>query len=122
MNIVSVLVPVLTGIIGSYLTYYFTSKSKREEAITKSKEEKYSNLLIRLQGFIGSTTNAETKKEFFAEQYKSWLYCSDEVVEAINHMVSLVINGHSPKEGQKAVGNIVLAMRKRPSWKDKSKS
>jgi hypothetical protein len=115
-NIASVLIPVLTAIIGSYLTFYFTSRSKKFEAITRYKEEKYSKLLLKLQGFVGTTANAKSKREFFEEQYQSWLYCSDEVVEAMNHMVELVIDskGKPPdhEEGRRAVGNIVLAMRK----------
>ena len=110
------ILPILTAIVGSYLTYYFASKSKRDEAISKYKEEKYSNLLILLQGFVGETANHQTKKKFFEEQYKSWLYSSDEVVEAINKMVTLIIesDGNNPNQqkGRKAVGDIVVAMRK----------
>ncbi|EHJ9990573.1 TPA: hypothetical protein NG570_004589 [Vibrio parahaemolyticus] len=55
-------------------------------------------------------------ESFFEEQYKGWLYCSDEVVEAINHMVQLVIDNHGkapdPEAGRQAIGNIVVAMRK----------
>ena len=73
-------------------------------------------MLILLQGFIGNTTSGETKKKFFEEQYKSWLYCSDGVVNAINDMVRLIMDarGKAPdsKQGKKAVGNIVLEMRK----------
>ncbi len=108
--------PLMAGLIGSYLTYYFTIKSKKKESILKFKEEKYTNLLILLQGFVGKTVSAETKKKFFEEQYKSWLYSSDEVVKAINKMVRLVIEsrGEKPDQeaGRKAVGNIVLAIRK----------
>ena len=93
-----------------------TSKSKREEAILKFKEEKYSNLLLLLQGFVGNTANSKTKKAFFEEQYKSWLYSSDDVVLSVNKMVELVIDakGNMPniEDGRKAVGDIVLAMRK----------
>ena len=110
------MIPILTAFISVSLTYYFTNKSKKNEAILKFKEEKYSNLLILLQGFVGSTTSGETKRKFFEEQYKSWLYCSDEVVKAINDMVELVINSKGnnpiPEEGRKAVGMIVLKMRK----------
>jgi hypothetical protein len=110
------LISLVAGVVGSYLTYYFTNKSKRNDAIIKYKEEKYSKLLLKLQGFVGVTTNGKTKREFFEEQYQSWLYCSDEVVHAMNHMVNLVIENHdkapNPEEGRKAVGNIVLAMRK----------
>jgi hypothetical protein len=56
------------------------------------------------------------KKEFFEEQYQSWLYASDEVVESLNVMVRLVIKsqGSTPEveAGRKAVGEIVLAMRR----------
>jgi hypothetical protein len=110
------LISLVAGVVGSYLTYYFTNKSKRNEAITKFKEEKYSHLLLKLQGFIGITTGAKMKREFFEEQYQSWLYCSDEVVEALNHLVNLIKESQgkapNPEEGRKAVGNIVLAMRK----------
>lgn len=110
------LIPVFTLLLGSLLTYYFGVKARRNEAAHKYKEEQYAKLLIKLQGFVGSTSNAATKKEFFEEQYKSWLYCSDEVVDAMNNMVRLVIDsrGKAPdsEAGRKAVGNIVVAMRK----------
>lgn len=111
-----ILIPVIVAIISSYLTYYFAIKSKKNEAILKFKEEKYSNLLILLQGFVGKTTSGETKKKFFEEQYKSWLYSSDGVIKAVNEMVQIVINarGKEPEQekGKRAVGNIVLEMRK----------
>jgi len=114
--ILLILIPLITAILSSYLTYYFTIRSKKTEAIQKFKDEKYSNLLILLQGFVGSTTSAETKKNFFEEQYKSWLYCSDGVARAINYMVQLVIEyegkNPDPRKSKKAVGNIVLEMRK----------
>jgi len=113
---VNTILPILTAIISSYLTYYFAIKSKRDEAILKYKEEKYSNLLVLLQGFVGATANSKTKKEFFEEQYKSWLYSSDEVTVAINKMIQLVIESDgknpNPEEGRKAVGNIIVAIRK----------
>ncbi len=114
--LVTSLLALTSAVIGGFISYYFASKSKKLEAVMKFREEKYSNLLILLQGFVGITTNAETKKKFFEEQYKSWIYCSDEVVTAINNLVQLVIDseGKDPnhQDGRKAVGNIVLAMRK----------
>jgi hypothetical protein len=115
-TILLIVFPIIAGIISSYLTFYFTTKTKKQEAILKFKEEKYSTLLITLQGFVGKTTNSELKHIFFEEQYQSWLYCSDDVVKAINQMIRLVIISHgknpNPEEGRKAIGNIVLAMRK----------
>ena len=113
--ITTTILSILTAVIGSYLTYFFTSRSKREEAILKCKEEKYVNLLILLQGFVGSTSSTEMKRKFFEEQYKSWIYSSDDVVKAINEMIDTVINGglnNNPEKGRQVVGNIVLAMRK----------
>jgi hypothetical protein len=115
-SILIILIPLLTAILGSYLTYFLTSRSKRKEAIIRFKEEKYSKLLIKLQGFVGETASAQLKKEFIEEQYQSWIYSSDEVVKAINNLINLVIDsrGKQPDrmEGRKAVGNIVLAIRK----------
>ena len=125
-TILLILIPITTAVLSSYLTYYFAIKSKKSEAILKFKEEKYSNLLILLQGFVGKTTSGETKRKFFEEQYKSWLYSSDGVVKAINEMVQLVISSRGkepePEKGKRAVGNIVLEMRKDLSGKTNLKS
>jgi hypothetical protein len=105
-----------SAVIGGYISYYFASKSRKQEAIVKFREEKYSNLIIFLQGFVGNTSNSETKKKFFEEQYRSWTYSSDEVIKALNNLVELVKKNEGQKpnfeDGQKAIGNIVLAMRK----------
>jgi len=115
-DIFLILLPIIAGIIGSYLTYYLTMKSKKSEAIFRYKEEKYANLLVLLKGFVGKTASGDLKRQFFDEQYKSWLYCSDDVVKTINNMVRLVIDsrGQAPdsKKGKEAVGEIVRAMRK----------
>ena len=115
-DILIVVLPIITGVLGSYLTYYFTIKSKKLEAIQKFKEEKYANLILLLQGFIGSTASKEVKKKFYEEQYKSWLYSSDEVVVAINALTNLLKaeRGASPDpdKGRKVVGDIILQMRK----------
>ena len=115
-NVMLLILPVITAILSSYLTYYFAIKSKRTEAIIRFTEEKYYKLIIALQGFVGLTTSAETKKKFFEEQYKSWLYSSDDVVKSINELIALLIaeKGKTPNAeiGRKIIGNIVLEMRK----------
>lgn len=115
-DVLLILFPIIVGLISSYCTYYFTLKSKKSEAMMKFKEEKYVNLLVLLQGFVGITVSGDTKRKFFEEQYRSWLYCSDDVVRAVNNMVRLIIEskGKEPDaaEGRKAIGNIVLAMRR----------
>ncbi|WP_332776970.1 hypothetical protein [Polaromonas sp.] len=115
-DILLAVVPLVSAALAAFLAYWFTSRAKRDESIVRFKEEKYAKLLVKLQGFVGTTTSAKLKREFFEEQYQSWLYASDEVVEAINALVQLVIasRGTAPNldAGRKAVGEIVLAMRR----------
>lgn len=109
-----IMFPILTAILSSYLTYYFTIKSKQKETILKFKEEKYTNLIIALQGFVGSTASTERKKIFFEEHYKSWLYSSDGVIKNINILFESLEYGKVPdiNNGKEIIGNIVLEMRK----------
>jgi hypothetical protein len=110
------LVPLVSAGLGAFLGFLFTSRSKRDEAAQRFKEEKYAKLLIKLQGFVGSTTSSQLKREFFEEQYQSWLYASDEVVESINELIRLVTDNHGadpdPAMGRRVVGEVVLAMRR----------
>ena len=115
-DILIIILPIIAGILSSYLTYYFTIRSKKQEVIQKFKEEKYTNLILKLQGFIGTTRSKEIKKKFYEEQYKSWLYSSDKVVEAINELTILLMEERGanpdPQKGLKVVGEIILQMRK----------
>jgi len=110
------MLPLIGTVLGALMAYIFTSMAKRDESIVRFKEEKYAKLLVKLQGFVGTTSSGQLKREFFEEQYQSWLYASDEVVEAINHLVQLVIEsrGAPPDQeaGRKAIGSVVLAMRR----------
>lgn len=111
-----ILLPIVTAILSSYLTFYFAMRSKRTEAMIKFKEEKYSNLVVALQGFIGTTASADIKRKFFEEQYKSWLYSSDDVVKSINELIRFFTEeggqSHDPEKGRKMIGRIILEMRK----------
>ncbi len=66
-----VLTPIITAVVSAFITYYLAMRSKKNEAMLKFKEEKYSRLLVLLQGFVGQTATSALKKEFFEEQYKS---------------------------------------------------
>ena len=70
-DVLLIILPVLTPVLTGFLTYVFAVKGKQKESILKFKEEKYSNLIIALQGFVGSTVSTETKKKFFEEQLYS---------------------------------------------------
>ncbi len=116
MTIFNILISISSAFMGGLISYFFVIRQKKYEAILRFKEEKYANLLIYLKGFVGNTISVETKEKFFEEQYKSWIYASDEVVVATNTMVEIVKNSKgkdiSPEIGRKAIGEIVLAIRK----------
>lgn len=115
-DILLLVLPFVSGVISAWVTYLFTVRTKKHEAMLKFKEEKYSNLVVLLKGFVGNTASADLKKKFFEEQYRSWLYSSDKVIISINKLVELLISERGrqpdPKEGGKTVGNIILEMRK----------
>ena len=115
-NVLLIVLPLISVFLGSFLTYLFQAKSRKHEAILRFKEEKYSNLIIALQGFVGITASGKEKKHFLEEQYKSWLYASDDVSKAINKLIKLLIEnkGKEPnhEEGRKIIGNIILEMRR----------
>ena len=113
--IFSLLLSVLSAVGGSYGTYYFAIRSKRMEAQLAAKEEKYRNLLIHLQGFVGKTANAESKRAFFTEYYQSWLFSSDEVIKAVKILVDSIKSagsGQRVENGRELIGDVVLAMRR----------
>ena len=116
---------IILPFISALTTYIVTFRVKKSENILKFKEEKYANLLIHLQGFVGKTASADTQKKFFEEQYKSWLYASDDVVKSINDLVELLLkergNTPDPEKGRQVIGKIVLEMRKDLLGKSKLK-
>jgi hypothetical protein len=117
--LVTSFIALISSGIGGYISYYFTSQSKKFEVELKFKEEKYSSMLVALEGFQEGTTvtSIETKEKFLEGQYQTWLLGSDEVVRATKNLVQFLLNqtnGNAPdrEESQKAVGGLVLAMRK----------
>lgn len=113
-NLITIL---LSALVGSGLTYWFGVRHLRTETEIKAKVEKYNNLIKYLRGFIGASANSELKKHFFQEWETSWLYCSDDVFNAIHQMIEYIqIEPTQRKKpdikGKKILGDIILAMRK----------
>lgn len=114
---VSLITALIVSLILARVTYYSTIEGQKHEAMMKFREDKYSNLLVYLQGFMTNNDSAEVRKKFFEEQYKSWLYCSDDVVRAVNDFENLLNPQMVHSKGFQtkakiAVANIVLAMRR----------
>jgi len=111
-NILLVILPIVTAVLTAWLTYCFTNQSAKRSF----KADRYQNLLCFLKGFIGPNVTKEQKEAFFDELYKSRIYCSDEVILAINEFMDFfmkhgadVDNG---KKGQALIGKIHMEIRK----------
>ena len=106
-----IILPILSAVLSSYLTYYFAIKKNRKEAIFKFKEEKYTNIILALQGFVNGTTDGKMKEKLFNEKYKTWLYAPDDVIKAIDDFIDFVREHHG-EDGEEHLGKVVLEMRK----------
>jgi hypothetical protein len=111
---------ILSALVGSGITYWFGVRHLRTETEIKVKVEKYNNLIKYLRGFIGVSASGELKKQFFQEWEASWLYCSDNVFNAVRRMIEYAQNKGTIKRGNETedevgkemLGGIILAMRK----------
>lgn len=106
-------VPIITLIIGSILTFTFTIIHSKLESKRKFKEEHYCKLLESLTAFIGTTATPTNKQQFFNEYYKSWVYASDDVILEIKKLIdSVLIDSDVQVDGAQQIHNIVIAIRK----------
>ena len=111
---------ILSALVGSGITYWFGVRHLRTEIEVKVKVEKYNNLIKYLRGFVGASASAELKKQFFQEWETSWLYCSDDVFNAIRRMIKYAQDkkkgqtetGTKDEIGHEILGEIIIAMRK----------
>ena len=114
---VNVLVPVIAAVIvfaSGLATWYLNEKSKRTYEEYKRKEEKYSGLIRSLRGFYIESSDKELRTEFLAQLNLCWMYCPDEVInKAYKFLVQVHTDQkHSDEEKEKAVGELMLAIRK----------
>lgn len=114
--VINILIPILVGTFCSYITYILTKKTKVDDSIRAFREKSYENLILNAQAFVGEESNPEEKEIFLQEMYKSWVYCSDDVVAAINeimeYMMLSVDEKNSIKRDQTLLGNLIVAIRK----------
>ncbi len=118
-NVLIVLIPVITLGVG-LLTWCLNERSKRVYEEYKRREERYSKLIISLKGFYVSLSDKELEKklktEFLVQVRLCWMYCPDEVIHKANSFLFMVEadigRKYTDKERDKAVGELILAIRK----------
>lgn len=113
---VTILIPVMVAAIafcGGLVTWRLNERSKRIHEEYKRKEEKYSGLIRSLRGFYVNSENRELKTEFLNQLNLCWMYCPDEVIRKAYNFLNMVHTGqkHSDEENEKAVGELMLAIR-----------
>lgn len=114
---INILIPVIVAVIAfvsAVVTWYLNERSKRIYEEYKRKEEKYSELIRSLRGFCVDSFSKEQITEFLNQLNLCWMYCPDDVIHKAYNFLSMVhINQkHSDKEKEKAVGELILAIRK----------
>jgi len=114
---INMLIPVIGAVIAfvsGLVTWYLNERSKRIYEEYKRKEEKYSGLIRSLRGFYVDSFNKELRTEFLNQLNLCWMYCPDEVIRKAYNFLLLVHTDqkHSDEEKEKAVGELMLAIRK----------
>jgi len=114
---VNILIPVIGALIvfaSGLTTWHLNERSKRIYEEYKRKEDKYSGLIRSLRGFYVNSLDKELRTEFLAQLNLCWMYCPDEVINKAYNFLLLVHTEqkHSDEEKEKAVGELMLAIRR----------
>lgn len=114
VNILIPVIGVILTLIGGLVTWYLNERSKRIYEEYKRKEERYSELIRSLRGFYVDSLNKELKTEFLNQLNLCWMYCPDEVIHKAYNFLLMVHTDqkHSDEEKEKAVGELMVAIRK----------
>lgn len=73
---------------GAVIGWLMNERRKRQAEEYLRKEERYRALLLSIRGFYAGGESPKLKQEFIDQLALSWLYCSDEVINRANAMVS----------------------------------
>lgn len=114
MNVLIAGIGALITFLGGILLWFLNEKSKRTHEEYKRKEERYTLLLKSLEGFCAESFNEEKINDFLSQLQLCWLYCPDDVIQKAYNFLLTVHSDRvtSDAEKEKAVGELVLAIRK----------
>ena len=114
INIIITVIGAVIVFISGLVTWYLNQRSKRIYEEYTRKEEKYSGLIRSLRGFYVDSLNEELRTEFLNQLNLCWMYCPDDVIHKAYKFLLMVHTDqkHSDEEKEKAVGELMLAIRK----------
>jgi alpha-amylase/alpha-mannosidase (GH57 family) len=113
LTLVGVLVAALVGsILGPAIIEYLKLRTEPKRKERQESEERYSQMLKNLTGFI-SPTNKNQIDTFYEHYRLAWLYASDEVIKSINNFLNSIGGSQvSPTDADKASRKMIFEMRK----------
>lgn len=115
INILIPVIGVIFTVTGGFVTWYLNERSKRIYEEYKRKEDRYSELIRSLKGF-SVPPDTKLTREFLDQVYLCWMYCPDEVIGKANKFLLMTHedtgNKYSNEEREKAVGELILCIRK----------
>ena len=99
---------------GAVIAWFLNERRKRVWEEYKSKEQRYTNLILALKGFYRDTENNKLKQAFIDEFYLCWLYCPDDVIKKGYSFFEAVTPGNNRPEEEKqlAIGEFVASVRR----------
>ena len=114
---VNILIPVIGAVVvfvSGLVTWYLNQRSKRIYEEYARKEEKYSGLIRSLRGFYINSFDKELRNEFLNQLNLCWMYCPDEIIHKSYNFLLMAHTDqkHSDEEKEKAVGELMVAIRK----------
>ena len=111
-------VAVLLTLVGGFVTWGLTERSRRIQEEYRRKEERYTELVSRLRAFTVAGSSTEKRNEFLDQLNLAWLYCSDEVIHSAYAFLDTV-HVEAPEVGEaherrkrEALGRLMLAIRR----------
>jgi len=109
ISVIGAVVVLITAIV----TWYLNEKGKRIYEEYKRKEIKYSELIKCLRGFYISSFDKDLRNAFLNQLNLCWMYCPDDVIQKAYNFLNMVHTDqkHSDEEKEKAVGELILAIR-----------
>ena len=106
-------IPIIIAVFAAGIPYGVNDYLKRKEEAFVRKEQRYANLLQRVNSFdVVHADDNKTRDEFIQEFHLCWLYCPDEVIQKGNAFLDSVNEKKKHVvEPEIALGEFVLAIR-----------
>ena len=101
-------------LVGGVIAWYANERRKRQWEEYVRKEENYKALMTSIKGFYAESHDKKMKDQFLDQVRYCWLYCPDEVINKAYGFLFKVHTSakHPDEEKEKALGELVVAIRK----------